>query len=681
MSRVPKVSACGLGLACLAMMAAPQAQAVEGGAETTLRPEIGRLTRAHGRSCTATLINQSFVLTASHCVNFSDENPEEYFFSIEPADGSASFMRFQVQEIVNFGPNVNWGGQIPNDNQLNAVVRTPTPNHRGNNDVALLLLVDSVPVQVAAPAGVALQYPAAQSPVSLFGYGYGRCHSVPGSGEGKKRTASWNYQDNTATKPDNYQTISPTGLICAEDSGGPAVTGAPDSNGSIWGVVSSGSSSFDTYGDPLTFRPQMEAIITGRQPPGFRKERHHADAWWDQLFHGVRVGPKPRPWAIGVEYALGDRILFSDQVFYSLQAHVAANNLAPGAATAFWKLHAPVCDSPFPPASLRLVSNVYDGPEWWGTIAFTNDGPASSSSYKVEFDVPAGVHCTAESDSVPAGSTLTPLTGSSPAQTVSNHCVFTWSNAAPLTANATKQFNYSADAQNFSMASNVVVTDTTCCMPEADVTFCQRQGATCGTVVAADNCGFKRKVSSCGDCLGAASCGGAGDANSCGTQLAPAADAYVRDGAYASSNFGTETVLLVKDQANNTGNTRKSFLKFDLGAISGPIAAAKLQLFGSRSTGTTRDAAYAVGSNAWNETTITWNNKPAIGGKLSADVTITSTAQYYEFDVSSFVIAQKAAGIDLVSLVVLYETETSNAPDSFNSREAATNRPRLVITQ
>jgi hypothetical protein len=31
-----------------------------------------------------------------------------------------------------------------------------TPSRRGNNDVALLFLVNSVPVQVAAPAGVSI---------------------------------------------------------------------------------------------------------------------------------------------------------------------------------------------------------------------------------------------------------------------------------------------------------------------------------------------------------------------------------------------------------------------------------------------------------------------------------------------------------------------------------------------
>jgi RHS repeat-associated protein len=115
-----------------------------------------------------------------------------------------------------------------------------------------------------------------------------------------------------------------------------------------------------------------------------------------------------------------------------------------------------------PACSFTVTKNVYDKPEWWGTITFRNDGPASASNYKVEFDLPENVHCTAESVSVPPGATLTPLTGSNPPRTVSNHCVFSWSNAPPLAPGASKTFNYSADAQTFTQATSVVVTDLMC---------------------------------------------------------------------------------------------------------------------------------------------------------------------------------------------------------------------------
>jgi hypothetical protein len=113
-------------------------------------------------------------------------------------------------------------------------------------------------------------------------------------------------------------------------------------------------------------------------------------------------------------------------------------------------------------STFTVTKNVYDGPEWWGTITFKNNGPTSSYNYKVEFDVPSGGHCTA--DEVPSGATLSPLTGSgSSAHTVSNHCVFTWSNASPVANGGSKTFNYSTDKQNFTKASNVKVSDSSTC--------------------------------------------------------------------------------------------------------------------------------------------------------------------------------------------------------------------------
>jgi hypothetical protein len=112
--------------------------------------------------------------------------------------------------------------------------------------------------------------------------------------------------------------------------------------------------------------------------------------------------------------------------------------------------------------SFAVTKNVYDGPEWWGTITFKNLGPSAASSFSVEFDVPPGAHCTAEPESIPAGATLSPLTATgNPRRTVSNHCIFTWSGTT-LASGASKTFNYSTDSQSFTAAMSVVVNDTVC---------------------------------------------------------------------------------------------------------------------------------------------------------------------------------------------------------------------------
>jgi chitosanase len=109
-----------------------------------------------------------------------------------------------------------------------------------------------------------------------------------------------------------------------------------------------------------------------------------------------------------------------------------------------------------------VTVNSYDGPNWWGTVTFRNNGPSSSSNHKVEFDIPAGKHCT--NDAVPAGAVLSPLNGSgSTATTVSNHCVFTWTNTTALASGASKTFNYSTDTNvSFNALSSTVVHDSVC---------------------------------------------------------------------------------------------------------------------------------------------------------------------------------------------------------------------------
>jgi hypothetical protein len=110
--------------------------------------------------------------------------------------------------------------------------------------------------------------------------------------------------------------------------------------------------------------------------------------------------------------------------------------------------------------TFTVTTNSYDGGEWWGTLTFKNNGPGSTSSYKVEFDVPVGAHCTAEPGSVPAGATLSPLSGDG-THTVSNHCVFNWASTTALAAGQSKTFNYSTDTQSFTSANNVTVQDNT----------------------------------------------------------------------------------------------------------------------------------------------------------------------------------------------------------------------------
>jgi hypothetical protein len=156
------------------------------------------------------------------------------------------------------------------------------------------------------------------------------------------------------------------------------------------------------------------------------------------------------------------------------------------------------------------------------------------------------------------------------------------------------------------------------------------------------------------------------------------ADAYVRDGGAAATNFGTDPALLVKN-STTAGNHRISYLRFPLGGVAS-VGQARLRLYGSRATASMlTDAAFSVPSNMWTETGITWNSRPMIGSKLGASVVVGATAQYYEWDVTAHVQAQKLAGASAVSVAIQMEMATGNSPDGFNAKEAGANTPQLVV--
>jgi hypothetical protein len=145
-------------------------------------------------------------------------------------------------------------------------------------------------------------------------------------------------------------------------------------------------------------------------------------------------------------------------------------------------------------------------------------------------------------------------------------------------------------------------------------------------------------------------------------------------------NYGKNNVLEVKTQAG-ADNNRIAFLRFSLAPVAGTTAiSATLRVFGKASAGTNMDSAYGVIDEAWTETGINWNNKPALGAK-QATVSIGTTAQYREWNVTAFVKAQQAAGRDNVNFAIGMDNDTSSGPDTFSSREAASNQPQLVITR
>ena len=71
-------------------------------------------------------------------------------------------------------------------------------------------------------------------------------------------------------------------------------------------------------------------------------------------------------------------------------------------------------------------------------------------------------------------------------------------------------------------------------------------------------------------------------------------------------------------------------------------------------------------------------NKPAAGSLLATATVLNTTDAWYEWDVTAFVRAEITAGRHIVSIALKDQANTSNQ-GIFNSRQAASNKPQLVV--
>jgi uncharacterized repeat protein (TIGR03803 family) len=161
--------------------------------------------------------------------------------------------------------------------------------------------------------------------------------------------------------------------------------------------------------------------------------------------------------------------------------------------------------------------------------------------------------------------------------------------------------------------------------------------------------------------------------------VAPTADAYVRGGVWAATNFGRLSTLVVKKGAS-ADNTSRSYLTFDVSGLdaSRPVSLRILGHVASAATPALNINVYGVSDTRWDERTVTWNTRPDLGATL-ATRTITGTQpQWVEIDVTSFVRAQRAAGADAIALALRSLVHTT-AGAVFTAKDATVGQPLLVV--
>ncbi|WP_240160017.1 endo-alpha-N-acetylgalactosaminidase family protein [Paenibacillus aceris] len=121
--------------------------------------------------------------------------------------------------------------------------------------------------------------------------------------------------------------------------------------------------------------------------------------------------------------------------------------------------------------------------------------------------------------------------------------------------------------------------------------------------------------------------------------IVAAADAFVRDGGSATTNYGADPNATVKWDAD--GYTREAFYKFNLSSIPANMTSAKIKLYPTGIGSTSPGVNIEQVQNTWGESTLTWSNKPSvIGTKLNASPIMLMFNTALVIDVTA--IAQKA---------------------------------------
>ncbi|RXK61660.1 DNRLRE domain-containing protein [Lacibacter luteus] len=161
------------------------------------------------------------------------------------------------------------------------------------------------------------------------------------------------------------------------------------------------------------------------------------------------------------------------------------------------------------------------------------------------------------------------------------------------------------------------------------------------------------------------------------TLLAPSADAFVRDGSFASSNYGTLGQLTVKKDAN-TGFSRISYLKFDLSNYTGSLHNVKLQLSLLGGVNGTQWQLWKCDNDNWTETGVNWNNKPA--AITLAGSQTSKLSGVVEWDITNLVNTE-INGDKILTVAVMSAVAGQTLGADFYSKEATATlvRPKLLI--
>jgi hypothetical protein len=167
-----------------------------------------------------------------------------------------------------------------------------------------------------------------------------------------------------------------------------------------------------------------------------------------------------------------------------------------------------------------------------------------------------------------------------------------------------------------------------------------------------------------GAAIAGAAVSGTGSAGAATSTLTPVADADVRAD-QPGRNFGPAAGLRVDGMP-----IANAYLRFNVSVPVGEtVTRATLRVFTTQTSGS-GFTVHKVSDHGWGETTITYNSAPAVGSQVATSGSYSANT-YVSVDVTSLVSASGAVSMAL--------KRSSSSSNTYNSREASSNRPQLVV--
>jgi hypothetical protein len=148
-------------------------------------------------------------------------------------------------------------------------------------------------------------------------------------------------------------------------------------------------------------------------------------------------------------------------------------------------------------------------------------------------------------------------------------------------------------------------------------------------------------------------------------------------------NFGGDLLLLAKYRPDDPYYWRESFIKFDCSRL--PSVATAQLIFTARTSdpdGGTAFRIHQMDDVSWQESVLTWNNRPTMGSPIGRGVVKVGPKQKIVFDVTEYVRAAQKAHLGTIAFGVTQDEQVAydnHGRVEIDSREAGATGPQLVV--